>query len=307
MLSPDARSLYTAALTPPPGMRFDEALATTFSLDPTCLLEAPVHLALMPMENQAEQDGLAMLESLRRYAGRMTVYVQRGRIQLPAIVRPNPLFSLLEPMIVEVSAPNGGVFHPKIWVLRFVAPGQDTVMYRLLVLTRNITTDRSWDLSLQLEGVMGRKKRPVNKPLAYLLRLLPGLASRGIADEKTMQAQRIADELYRVEWELPAGFQEIAFYLPGIKAFNWIPPASLRMAVISPFCSDEALNALVQTTQRAEALISRPEALAALKPATREAFTQCSHLDDAAETDDGEDTDTVDMAASLAARQSVSF
>ncbi|EOC1281799.1 phospholipase D family protein [Cronobacter turicensis] len=299
MLSPDARSLYTAALTPPSGMVFDEALATTFSLDPTSLLEAPVHLALMAAEHQAEQDALAILESLRRYSGRITVYVQRGRIQLPEIARPNPLFSLLEPMVVEVSAPEGGVFHPKIWVLRFIDPAQEIVMYRLMVLTRNMTTDRSWDLSLQLEGVMGRKKRAVNKPLAYLLRLLPGLASRGISEEKTAQAQRLADELYRVEWELPPGFHDIAFYLPGIKAFNWMPPESLRMAVISPFCSDEALKTLVQTTQRAEVLISRPETLAALEPKTLEMFVRTRHLDEAAETDDGEEADADNTAVSL--------
>ena len=31
MLNPNSRSLYTSALTPPPGMIFDEAIATTFS------------------------------------------------------------------------------------------------------------------------------------------------------------------------------------------------------------------------------------------------------------------------------------
>ena len=30
MLNPNSRSLYTSALTPPPGMMFDEAVATTF-------------------------------------------------------------------------------------------------------------------------------------------------------------------------------------------------------------------------------------------------------------------------------------
>ena len=47
MLSPNARSLYTAALTPPPGMVFDEAIGTTFSMDPAVLLSVPVHLALL--------------------------------------------------------------------------------------------------------------------------------------------------------------------------------------------------------------------------------------------------------------------
>ena len=42
MLNPDSRSIYTSALTPPPGMVFDEGLGTTFSLDPTTLLSIPV-------------------------------------------------------------------------------------------------------------------------------------------------------------------------------------------------------------------------------------------------------------------------
>jgi len=38
MLNPNSRSLYTSALTPPPGMIFDEAVATTFSMDPALLV-----------------------------------------------------------------------------------------------------------------------------------------------------------------------------------------------------------------------------------------------------------------------------
>ncbi|EPH6763799.1 hypothetical protein ACS0ON_003378 [Cronobacter dublinensis] len=300
MLNPNARSLYTSALTPPPGMIFDEAIVTTFSMDPACLLEAPVYLALLAADGVAEPDPLAVLEALRRYSDRITVYVQRGRILLPESMRPNPLVSFLEPMITEVSAPGGGVFHPKIWALRFISPEQDRVFYRLMVLTRNMTNDRSWDLSLQLEGVVGRKKQPVNKPLAHLLRLLPQLASRDIGAGKITQAQRFADELYRVEWELPAGFGELAFYLPGVKAFRWTPPDSLRMAVISPFCSDDALQDLANTTRCASALISCPEALAALKPETLGLFAQTLHLDDAAETDDGEERLSETAAARLA-------
>jgi hypothetical protein len=59
------------------------------------------------------------------------------------------------------------------------------------------------------------------------------------------------------------------------------------MAVISPFCSDKALQTLAKKTKAADALISRPESLSALKKDTLKLFTQCLHLDDAAETEDG--------------------
>lgn len=273
-------------------MIFDEAVATTFSMDPAVLLEAPVYLALMATDDQTDPDPLSVLEAIRRHSKRITVYVQRGRIQVPQIARPNPLFGFLEDMVVEVTAPDGGVFHPKVWAIRFVSPDQSSAMYRLVILTRNMTPDNSWDLSLQLEGTIAGRKLKSNKPLAHFFKTLPDLASGPTASGRNEQALRFADELQRVQWELPEGFDELTFYLPGAKAFNWEPPPANRMAVISPFCSDEALQVLTKRTNTADALISRPESLAALKGETLELFTQCLHLDDAAETENGEETET---------------
>lgn len=299
MLNPNSRSLYTSALTPPPGMIFDEAVATTFSMDPALLLEAPVYLALMAADGQTDPDPLSVLEAIRRYSKRITVYVQRGRIQVPQIAKPNPLFGLLEEMVVEVTAPGGGVFHPKVWAIRFVSPDQNpdqnNAMYRLVVLTRNMTTDQSWDLSLQLEGTIADRKSKSNKPLAHFFKTLPDLATGKTETGRIEQALRFADELHRVQWELPDGFDELSFYLPGTKGFDWEPPVANRMAVISPFCSDEALRALTKKTKAADALISRPESLAALKKETLELFTQCLHLDDAAETEDGEEEEATEQ------------
>ena len=291
MLNPNSRSLYTSALTPPPGMIFDEAIATTFSMDPALLLEAPVYLALMAADGQTDPDPLAVLEAIRRYAKRITVYVQRGRIQVPRIAKPTPLFGFLEEMVVEVTATGGGVFHPKVWAIRFVSPDQSSSMYRLVVLTRNMTTDQSWDLSLQLEGTMTGRKSNANKPLAHFFKTLPDLAAGPTESGRVEQALRFADELHRVQWELPDGFDELTFSLPGRKGFDWEPPAANRMVVISPFCSDQALRTLTKSTRVVDALISRPESLSALKKETLDLFAQCLHLDDAAETADGEEDD----------------
>lgn len=276
-------------------MIFDEAVATTFSMDPALLLEAPVYLALMAADGQTDPDPLSVLEAIRRYSKRITVYVQRGRIQVPQIAKPNPLFGFLEEMVVEVTAPGGGVFHPKVWAIRFVSPDQSSSMYRLVVLTRNMTTDQSWDLSLQLEGTIAGRKSKSNKPLAHFFKTLPDLATGTTEPGRSEQALRFADELHRVQWELPDGYDELTFYLPGTKAYDWEPPMANRMAVISPFCSDEALRALTRRTKAADALISRPASLSALKKETLELFTQCLHLDDAAETEDGEEDDAIEQ------------
>lgn len=295
MLNPNSRSLYTSALTPPPGMVFDEAIATTFSMDPALLLEAPVYLALMTADGQTDPDLLSVLEAIRRYSKKISVYVQKGRIQVPKITKPNPLFGFLEGMVVECKAPNGGVFHPKVWAIRFVSPDKSSSMLRLVVLTRNMTTDQSWDLSLQLEGTIGGRKAKQNKPLAQFFKSLPGLATGKSEKDRIEQANSFAEEIHRVHWELPDGFEELYFYLPGIKKFQWEPPAANRMAVISPFCSDKALKSLIEYTQVADALISRPESLSGLKKNTLDLFSQCLHLDEAAETEDGEEDNSSDQ------------
>ncbi len=295
MLNPNSRSLYTSALTPPPGMVFDEAIATTFSMDPALLLEAPVYLALMAADGQTNPDPLSVLEAIRRYSKRITVYVQRGRIQVPRIAKPNPLFGFLEEMVVEVTAPGGGVFHPKVWAIRFVSPDQSSSMYRLVVLTRNMTTDQSWDLSLQLEGAIVGRKSESNRPPAHLFKLLPDLATGQTDAGRVEQALRFAEELHRVQWKLPDGFDELTFYLPGTKGFDWEPPMANRLAVISPFCSDEALRTLAKRTKAADALISRTDSLSALKKDTLALFSKCLHLDEAAETEDGEEEDATDQ------------
>ena len=294
MLSPNARSLYTAALTPPPGMVFDEAIGTTFSMDPAVLLSVPVHLALLGGgQGSAMNDGIAVLEAVRRLSDRITVYAQRGRLQVPS--PPHVLYGLLESMVVEVLAPRGGVFHPKLWLMRFVDPdGGDAVVLRLMVLSRNLTADRSWDIALTLEGTPSGRYRSDNRGLGELTAGLPKIAFGDVADPRAEQATRLADELRRTEWEPPAGFESVAFHVLGLKRGGWRPPWSKRLAVISPFCTNEALTHLAGTTESPDALITRPETLLELSPESRARFGRRLALDEAAETEDGEDAEQVD-------------
>ena len=296
MLDPNSRtrSLYTSALKPPPGMVFDEAIAATFSMDPVLLLEAPLHLAFPPGATISESDHMAILQSVRSYSERITVYVQKGRIHVPRNMT-TPLFGLLEKMIVEVNSPHrGGVFHPKVWAIRFCGTDKGNSMIRLLILTRNMTPNPSWDISLQLEGaVVEDKEKVINEPLAHFFRTLPNLAPTGVDRAKREQAIRFSEYIHKVEWELPDGFDELAFYLlgTGTGKFDWHPPESDRMTIISPFCSDEVLRTLAEKTKSAVALISTPKSMRDLREDTVGCFSRCWHLDEAAETEEGEDNE----------------
>jgi len=296
MLDPNSRSLLVDSLRPPPGYVFSAGLATTYTLDLTTLLSVPLHLALRSSDDQNAmlQDGVALLEALRRTTDKLAIFSQQGRICAPNL--PHVLYGLLESCVVEVNAPNGGVFHPKIWVLRFERAGSiDDVILRLLVLSRNLTGDRSWDLSLSMDGTPGKRTVARNRPLSDLIATLPGMAANPAGTRVRKLCEQIAEELRQTTWdELPGSFDELAFHVLGMNRRAWQPKPSKRLGVVSPFVSASALNTLAATTQEAVVLVSRPDELAKLSMSSLGKFGALRVLHESAETEDGEDTPAAD-------------
>ena len=306
MLDPDQRTLYTDILTPPDGYVLDEAVAATYSVDPTTLLDVPVHLAqLAHRVSRGEADPeLAVYEGLRRAASKLTVFCEAGRIDARGPT--HLLYGLLEPVLVEVHAPRGGSFHPKFWVLRFSDPsGDGERRIRLAVLSRNLTADRSWDLALQLEGPIRNRNAAPQRQLGELLAALPGFATREMDQQRQERIAALADDLRRAQFELPDGIEGWTAHVLGLRPAD-LPLGRVEdLAVISPFCSDDALNWLadnVTSRERPALLVSRPETLRALKPETRARFRRCAVLHEAAETEDGEDVEPQRRATGLHAK-----
>jgi hypothetical protein len=295
MLDPNQRSLLTSVLTPPPGMVFDTGVATTFSLDPLTLLGVPLHLAWLSSHDDRDwlTDPIRLLEALRRVTDRLTVFADRGHMLIPG--QANALFALLEGTISEVRAPRGGAFHSKLWLLRFRnSEDEESVVLRLGVLSRNLTFDRSWDLSLVLEGTPGRSNVAANRPLGELVAQLPSWAVREVSPARRDLVQRLAADLRRTRWELPGQWEELHFHVLGTKRGRWDLGAADDLAVISPFLTTDALAQLCAGKRRCMALVSRPDSLAALPAEYGASFERCLVLDDAAETEDGEASESRD-------------
>ncbi|MCY4237450.1 MAG: phospholipase D family protein [Rhodospirillaceae bacterium] len=291
-LDPEIRVLYGDSLQPPPGYVFDAGVATTFTLDFETALAVPVSLALFAAENRDDilSNPLALLEGTERIAGRLALFADAGHLHAQS--RPHSrLCSLLERIIVEVTAPRGGAFHPKMWALRFRSTrARDPTLLRLLVLSRNLTRDRSWDISLRLDGEVTGRRDTRNKPLFDLLIRLPNQAVAGISDETRIVTEEVAKDVRRTNWTMPGGFEEVAFAVNGLGRSNWQPSSCARLGVISPFCDTDALDLLADLpTAKKPIIISRSDQLISVAPRTIEAFEHVSVLDEMATSEDGEE------------------
>jgi hypothetical protein len=276
MLDPNSRLVYLEAIRPPAGYKLDQAIATTFSLDLLSLLMAPLSLVFSEHGDQTDllRDPIAFLEALRRSRDKLVVFCQVGRIAIPKI--DTRLYSYLEPMVIEVQPPGLGVFHPKIWLLRYVPSEEaEPIFYRLLCLSRNLTFDRSWDTLLTLEGCLNNRRQRgfgINRPLADFIRALPTFASPNERVSPTIQTQinLLADEVSRVWFDPPDGFDEIVAFRPsGIEGYKRLPFSSDcdRLLVVSPFLTNGWVKQSLLGGQ-ANLLISRADSLDALKPDT---------------------------------------
>lgn len=307
MLEPNDRRHLLEALRPPDGYQLDCAIGTTFSLDLLALLTVPLAFALFDWEDEAGRpaaDPLAVLEALRRYADRIHIFCQAGRIALPTNAQ--LLFGYLEDSVVAVKASKpGGVFHPKVWVLRFTRT-EAQARYRVLCLSRNLTFDRSWDTVLTLEGDVVERKMAyaANHPLGNFVAALPALAVQPVSERVAANIERVQDELRRVDFELPAGFDDYAFWPIGIDGHRRWPFSGRidRMLIVSPFVTPECLQRLTERGAD-HALISRLDSLTALNKKDFAGFKDIYALNpmaDAEEPDTEAPTVLLDPEAPLA-------
>jgi len=276
MLKPDERAHLLELLRPPCGCELDFAVGTTFSLDLISALMLPLSFAFFDWEQadgELVADPLALLEALRRYGDRFTVFCQSGQIRLPS--KYPPLVTFLEPCIYDVKAPDAeGVFHPKAWALRFIAE-DSTVRYRVLCLSRNLTFARCWDTVVALDGDLVDRTNAIaaNHPLADFIAALPGLATRALAPKRRQGIAKIADELRRVRFTWPEGFEEnqCRFWVSGLDGRRCDPfgPRRDKTLIISPFLTNSVVRDFQEQSSETH-LVSRQECLLELPQETME-------------------------------------
>ncbi len=257
-------------LAPPrPGLELRGAVATTFTLDLTALLGIPLRFA--GMEAVGAEADLPILSAVDRYAERIDVFCQAGNVFVPA--GDASLLAFLESSVHQVKAAPGGLFHPKLWVLRYADESGEEA-FRLVCGSRNLTNDRSWDTAVVLDGHQTNRRHAVNGPLADFMLSLPSRVPTGVPTRRIARIEEMSEALRSVEWEAPPGTRTdrewLKFHVFSAKTRKRPDMSGRRRLIVSPFLTDDGLDRVWPGGKGECQLVSRPDELNCLEGAARQ-------------------------------------
>ena len=280
MLQPSNRLTLIDAMRPPQGYGLDAAMAVTFTLDLRALLAAPMAFALGAAdatdEETPQNEPIELLHALRTHSRKLTIFSQAGEIALPPSRR---VFAFLEQAVVPVSAPRGGVVHPKVWVLRYQnLEDESEQRLRVLIASRNLTFDESWDTVVRLDEV-GDQPGTELAPVGELFEGLAKASSTKLAKEHRHRVSSLSDALSEVRFALPSGVDDMRIHVLGLSPVpSPLPTDQDRSLIISPFLGDDFFTTIHPET--VDELVSRPESFDSLKPSSLEHAVSTFAFDD---------------------------
>lgn len=292
MLNPSENRLdYGNILLPPDYYRLDFAVGTTYSLDLDALVGICISLGLLEdPESDIMRDPICLLEAIRRTGDKVALFCEAGQIYLPRKV--TQLYTLLEKMVFQVVMKETKnikypSFHPKFWLLRYINEEED-VLYRVVVLSRNLTFDRSWDISFYMDGTIDEendKNIPIADFLKYLNKELP---KSEIAKDKKKKIKQFIKELAYVNFRTNMKqFYDFEFIPSGIPCseggiYSMLDTSLIKrkddileksfheILVMSPFISKDIISQFNERSMWVEnkeyILITREMSLERLKP-----------------------------------------
>lgn len=281
MLKPNSDRLdYSEMLTPPDQYETVFAVGTTYSLDLDALIGISIALGLSEsIDSDLKDNPIYLLEALQKTADKVLVFCEGGQIKAPT--KAHALYIFLEKMVYEIVLKNKKSFHPKFWLVKY-ENSEGEALYRCLVLSRNLTFDRSWDVAVCFEGRVElesglKKESEQSHPISDFLKALLKLAKKNELNPlKRKKLLSLATEILSVRFELnDKQFSDYQFCPVGIDGYD-IGRTELfnkdrtyhELMVITPFLSDgtiDTLNNLALTSTSPNTLITRKSELAKLK------------------------------------------
>ena len=255
---------YGALLSPPEGYSLERAIGTTYSLDLHALLALPIAMIYSKsMEGNFTYNRYDVLQAIRECSDKVDLFCQKGNIGISSNY--NNLLVFMEGCITEVTLQQvNSAFHSKIWVLKYVK-GKETI-FRFIALSRNLTFNRSWDVSFYTDGTISKSKNPQSEKLSLFLKSLYDMTGQTLPET-------FIEEVEQVSFNLPEGFLHMEFF--PIQNFTkemdvlYNPMLQLKydkVLAISPFMDNNFLSKLRKNCTKLT-FLSRQEELDKMKAA----------------------------------------
>jgi hypothetical protein len=249
---------YSQLLFPELDYELDFAVGMTYSVDMEALLGIPVSLGMLEdMESNAVHNPFFILEAIRKSSDKLAIFCNADGIKMPQNIR--PVYALLENSLFPVDLGAKANFHPKLWVIRYHS--SDAVQIKVIILSRNLTFDRSMDIAVEMTGTVDTRNNEAHRPLADMLSFVAGFAG----DDKRNQVRSLARDVLRVSrFQCEEQYESYEFLPIGIpkyknKAESMFSDAQ-SLIVMSPFLSEGITKQLTETP-RQTALITRKASL----------------------------------------------
>lgn len=226
------RSSYLDVIKPDLGYSVEYILGTTYSLELDTILMSSLSLCLSHSEDISLQiaDPVALLEGCRRLSEKSIILFESGQIHQPK--KYNQLYYFIEQSLYSAKTPKGGVFHPKVWFVKYKNDAGD-IKYRFICLSRNMTFDTSWDFAFAINGDEGSVQSEEGRQLSRFFKELQ--PDRLKEDQKKIYAEALED-IKRVHFDVP-NKMEMSFHPLGIKGSE--PPFYAseydKQCIVSPF------------------------------------------------------------------------
>lgn len=226
---------YGKLLNPPVGFQLEFAVAATYTLDLLAFLSIPVALFYSKnLDGNVSENRMDILDSIQKTSDKVKIYCQKSKIYCPDN---NVLISFVEDSIHEILPDNANIsFHPKFWVIRY--RGKDkTILYRVIVLSRNLTFDRSWDVAFFLEGFMSENIIENNSPFAEYLKYLSNISDFN-------NSIKFISDFKKVDFVVDNPFSSFSFHPMGFESHaNPLKDDKFKdLIIISPFLDKTTLN-----------------------------------------------------------------
>jgi hypothetical protein len=226
------RSSYLDVLKPDLGYSVEYILGTTYSLELDTILMSSLSLCLNHSEDISLQiaDPVALLEGCRRLSEKSIILFEAGQIHQPK--KYNQLYYFIEQSLYSAKTPKGGVFHPKVWFVKYKNDSNET-KYRFICLSRNITFDTSWDFAFVVNGSENSVQSEEGRQLSRFFGELQPEHLK--VDQKKIYTEALED-IKRVHFDVP-NKMEMSFHPLGLKRSEIPFDASEfdKQCIVSPF------------------------------------------------------------------------